>query len=94
MRLLNSAIGKLNKVPILPDIPKIPELGGGQTAGRRGGPQQGVAIGGERFAKPVVVVNSTVEIDGEAVGRATRKSDERDARRNPRQKRGPNSAYR
>ena len=89
MRLLNSAIGKLNKVPILPDIPKIPELGGGKTTGRRGGPQQGVAIGGERFAKPVVVDNITVEIDGEAVGRATRKSDQRDARRNPARNAGP-----
>lgn len=44
---------------------------------------------------PIVVEsNTTVEIDGEAVGRSQKKVTEKDRRRNPRQKRGPNSAFR
>lgn len=44
--------------------------------------------------QPPIVVESTVNIDGEAVGRSQKKVTEKDRRRNPRQKRGPNSAFR
>lgn len=36
--LVNSAIGKFNAIPLAPDVPKIPEVGGGATTGRRGLP--------------------------------------------------------
>ena len=41
-----------------------------------------------RGGAPVTQTNITVEIDGEAVGRATRKTDQKNRRRNPVQKRG------
>lgn len=63
---------------------------GAGAAEREFGGAGGVEL--ERTARqPIEVV---VNIDGEAVGRTTRRSDDKNARRNPRQKRGPNSSFR
>jgi hypothetical protein len=59
--------------------------GGGSRAGVRRGPGGG----------PIRVDNNvSVEIDGEAVTRPVTKQQQKQTRRNPRQKRGPNSAFR
>ena len=44
--------------------------------------------GNFRGGVPVIQSNVTVELDGEVVGRGTRKSNQKNARRNPVQKRG------
>lgn len=97
IKLLNKAVTGLNKIPLLPDIPKIPEIQSGVTAARnaaRSRPTAGavpqVAIAG--FGG--FTIENIVHLDGEEVGRNQKRVTEKDRRRNPRQKRGPNSAFR
>lgn len=86
IRLLNSAIGKLNKVPLLPNIPKVPELGG-QTGSRSGPAVRGVRQVPATTNATIVV---PVVVDGKEIARVTKVWNERDAISNPAQKRGGN----
>lgn len=81
----------------------VTDLGGGRRAvvrfrgasvaeDQRGGLRGpgGVAI--ERNSRNPIVVNTEVKLDGKTVGQSTKKANQAEARRNPRQKRGPNTS--
>jgi hypothetical protein len=66
--------------------------GPADSQGLRGGLGGAGSVGLERTLRQPVVVQTEVKLDGKTVGASTKKVNQAEARRNPRQKRGPNTS--
>lgn len=88
--IVNKAIGAYNKIPLVPDLPKIGHLGGEVKVRSSVGstrPDEGT----RGVRSPQVVVQSDIYVDGQKLTRSVSGYQRASARRNPAQRRGPNA---